>query len=103
MNEAGTTDEAGWTKAYLKPRATTRGASSTWSSTIWPTRDCTRSGRYGDPGPPAAALLVALGIEPAAEGNRQVMRDVRGTPGHDPDRRAGRLIRRFPAALHVSC
>jgi len=36
-----------------------------------------RSGRYGDPGPPAAALLVALGIEPAAEGNRQVMRDVR--------------------------
>ena len=29
------------------------------------------------PGPPAAALLVALGIEPAAEGNRQVMRDVR--------------------------
>jgi hypothetical protein len=31
----------------------------------------------GDPGPPAAALLLALGIEPAAEGNRQVMRDVR--------------------------
>jgi len=30
----------------------------------------------GDPGGPAAALLVALGIEPAAEGNRQVMRDV---------------------------
>ena len=34
-------------------------------------------GATGDPGPPAAALLVALGIEPAAEGNRQVMRDVR--------------------------
>ena len=34
-------------------------------------------GSAGDPGPPAAALLVALGIEPAAEGNRQVMRDVR--------------------------
>jgi hypothetical protein len=34
-------------------------------------------GTTGDPGPPAAALLVALGIEPAAEGNRQVMRDVR--------------------------
>jgi hypothetical protein len=34
-------------------------------------------GESGDPGPPAAALLVALGIEPAAEGNRQVMRDVR--------------------------
>lgn len=34
-------------------------------------------GGSGDPGPPAAALLVALGIEPAAEGNRQVMRDVR--------------------------
>jgi len=34
-------------------------------------------GSTGDPGPPAAALLAALGIEPAAEGNRQVMRDVR--------------------------
>jgi hypothetical protein len=34
-------------------------------------------GGAGDPGPPAAALLVALGIEPAAEGNRQVMIDVR--------------------------
>jgi hypothetical protein len=34
-------------------------------------------GSAGDPGPPATALLVALGIEPAAEGNRQVMRDVR--------------------------
>jgi hypothetical protein len=33
-------------------------------------------GSAGDPGPPATALLVALGIEPAAEGNRQVMRDV---------------------------
>jgi hypothetical protein len=34
-------------------------------------------GSTGDPGPPAAALLIALGIEPAAEGNRQVIRDVR--------------------------
>jgi hypothetical protein len=34
-------------------------------------------GGAGDPGPPAAELLLALGIEPAAEGNRQVMRDVR--------------------------
>jgi hypothetical protein len=34
-------------------------------------------GVAGDPGPPAAALLLALGIEPAAEGNRQVMQDVR--------------------------
>lgn len=34
-------------------------------------------GESGDPGPPARALLVALGIEPAAEGNRDVMRDVR--------------------------
>ncbi len=33
-------------------------------------------GETGDPGEPARALLVALGIEPAAEGNRQVMRDV---------------------------
>jgi hypothetical protein len=34
-------------------------------------------GESGDPGPPAAALLRALGIEPAAEGNRQVMAAVR--------------------------
>ena len=30
-------------------------------------------GESGDPGVPAAALLRALGIEPAAEGNRLVM------------------------------
>ena len=30
-------------------------------------------GEAGDPGEPAAALLRSLGIEPAAEGNRQVM------------------------------
>jgi len=34
-------------------------------------------GEAGDPGPPARALLEALGIQPAAEGNREVMRDVR--------------------------
>ncbi len=34
-------------------------------------------GESGDPGPPARALLSALGIEPAPEGNREVMRDVR--------------------------
>jgi len=34
-------------------------------------------GESGDPGPPARALLSALGIEPAHEGNREVMRDVR--------------------------
>lgn len=34
-------------------------------------------GAAGDPGEPAAALLRALGIEPAAEGNRQVVRDIR--------------------------
>jgi hypothetical protein len=34
-------------------------------------------GDAGDPGGPAAALLRALGIEPAAEGNRQVSRDVK--------------------------
>jgi hypothetical protein len=33
-------------------------------------------GGAGDPGPPAAALLRSLGIEPAAEGNRQVSRNV---------------------------
>jgi hypothetical protein len=34
-------------------------------------------GSAGDPGPPAAALLRALGIEPNAEGNRQTAVDVR--------------------------
>jgi hypothetical protein len=34
-------------------------------------------GESGDPGPPARALLLALGIEPTAEGNREVMREVR--------------------------
>ncbi|MBD8870307.1 hypothetical protein [Nocardioides donggukensis] len=34
-------------------------------------------GETGDPGPPARDLLIALGIEPAPEGNREVMRDVR--------------------------
>jgi hypothetical protein len=34
-------------------------------------------GESGDPGPPARALLQALGIEPAPEGNREVMRGVR--------------------------
>lgn len=34
-------------------------------------------GESGDPGPPARALLLALGITPAPEGNREVMRDVR--------------------------
>ena len=34
-------------------------------------------GESGDPGPPARALLLALGIAPAPEGNREVMREVR--------------------------
>jgi hypothetical protein len=34
-------------------------------------------GESGDPGVPARALLEALGIEPAPEGNREVMRGVR--------------------------
>ena len=33
-------------------------------------------GDTGDPGEPARALLIALGIEPRAEGNREVMRKV---------------------------
>jgi hypothetical protein len=34
-------------------------------------------GETGDPGPPARALLLALGIQPAAEGNREIVREVR--------------------------
>ncbi|MDQ1661736.1 MAG: hypothetical protein QOJ68_1716 [Blastococcus sp.] len=34
-------------------------------------------GEAGDPAVPARALLSALGIQPAAEGNREVMRRVR--------------------------
>lgn len=33
-------------------------------------------GDSGDPGEPAHALLLALGIQPALEGNREVMRRV---------------------------
>ena len=34
-------------------------------------------GESGDPGRPAAELLRALGVEPAAEGNQQLATDVR--------------------------
>ncbi len=34
-------------------------------------------GGPGDPGGPAAALLQSLGIEPAAEGNRQASHEIR--------------------------
>ena len=34
-------------------------------------------GESGDPGGPAADLLRALGIDPAPEGNRRVIADVR--------------------------
>jgi hypothetical protein len=34
-------------------------------------------GESGDPGAPAAELLRSLGIQPAAEGNLQISRDVR--------------------------
>ena len=34
-------------------------------------------GESGDPGAAASALLTALGIEPSAEGNREVVRDIR--------------------------
>jgi hypothetical protein len=33
-------------------------------------------GESGDPGEPAAGLLLALGIEPAVEGNRQISEDI---------------------------
>ena len=39
-----------------------------------------------DPGAPAAELLRALGIEPAAEGDRQVGENVKRAPGRDPRR-----------------
>lgn len=49
-------------------------------------------GEFGDPGEPAAALLRALGIQPATEGHTQVMAAVRRQleqlrdtgPGADP-------------------
>src|ERR1700752_181345 len=51
-------------------------------------------GEAGDPGAPAAALLRALGIEPAAEGNQQVMAavwdeldEIRTAMLGDPDER----------------
>lgn len=34
-------------------------------------------GGAANPGEPAAALLRALGVEPAADGNRQVSEDIR--------------------------
>ncbi|MCU1658335.1 MAG: hypothetical protein JWO57_2991 [Pseudonocardiales bacterium] len=34
-------------------------------------------GETGDPGPPARALLLSLGIQPAAEGNREIVREIR--------------------------
>jgi hypothetical protein len=34
-------------------------------------------GEAGDPGAPAAELLRCLGIQPAAEGNLEISRDVR--------------------------
>jgi hypothetical protein len=33
-------------------------------------------GKSGDPGPPAAALLRSLGIEPAAEGNQRNSQEI---------------------------
>lgn len=36
-------------------------------------------GSAGDPGPPAAALLEALGIRPAAEGNRRDTQHIQDT------------------------
>jgi hypothetical protein len=38
-------------------------------------------GESGDPGAPAAALLVALGIEPTPEGNRQIRANVHSELG----------------------
>jgi hypothetical protein len=35
-------------------------------------------GEAGDPGEPAAALLRAMGVVPAAEGSRQQAEEIRG-------------------------
>ena len=60
-------------------RPSTRGASSTWCSSIWPTQGLHPIlGEAGDPGAPAADLLRALGIQPARRGEPA---DVRGRPG----------------------
>ena len=56
-------------------------------------------GDAGDPSVPAADLLRALGIEPAAEGNRQVIRDVRE---HLATLRAGGARRAVTAVTPVS-
>ena len=55
-------------------------------------------GSAGDPGVPAAQLLMALGITPAPEGNRQ---DLRGRPaaaGRHPRRYVRRELTLTPAA-----
>ena len=64
--------------------------------------------RGGDPGAPAAELLRALGIEPAAEGNRQAnsqavraqLDELRAAVLGEPTR----VTSRFPARVRaVSC
>ena len=72
MDEAGSTDEAGPPEAESHNPWSVVNLVFHHLAGLHPVLGAT-----GDPGPPAAALLVALGIEPAAEGNRQVMRDVR--------------------------
>ena len=62
-----------WTPTVraIAKRHSTPGASSTSSLITWLKKDCIPVlGDAGDPGPPAADLLRALGITPAAEGNR---------------------------------
>ena len=76
MNEPGSPDEAG------SPDAETYNPWSVVNLVFHHLADQGLHpvlGATGDPGPPAAALLVALGIEPAAEGNRQVMQGHAGT------------------------
>ena len=94
MNEPGSPDEAG------SPDAETYNPWSVVNLVFHHLADQGLHpvlGATGDPGPPAAALLVALGIEPAAEGNRQVMRDVREHLATIRTAVLGdSLIRRFP-------
>ena len=82
--------------AAPRPRPTTRGRSSTWSSPTSPSRAAPGPRRGRRPGEPARALLRALGIEPARRG--QPRGDARG-PDHLAEIRAAVFERRSDALV----